>query len=361
MPTVVFVVSSPLHLFVTLGLMRGPYREHRKAVAIINERPQRRDFLAEALKAVAGDEVTVERFFVLKRHGKARDILAAISAFTRLHRPDVLAAGNDAKLEFFAAVRGCPTARVVYLDDGLYSYLPIRDASPAWWQAISDWRRGLKYGVPVRQGPYLGGSKLVQEGYVLLPEQAHPPLARKPVHRLEARWFADPWVRAICLRAAEGAGFDAERCRAIGLLLLVPQLDMMQKSPALRHRFEALAARHGARGELVAIKRHPRAEGEDVGFALDLPAAQWVEIPPRLPIEALVPLLSSGTLVAGALTTGLLTLALLGDGLQVRSVMALEPGRGKAARFNNGAARIYESVGIVPVEIGTPLDAPGPG
>ena len=71
---------------------------------------------------------------------------------------------------------------------------------------------------------------------------------------------------------------------------------------------------------------------------------------PRLPSEALVPLLSPGTLVVGALTTALLTLALLAEHVTVRSAMSMEPGRGAAARFNNGALRLYEAVGIRPLE-----------
>lgn len=349
MNSVVYVTSSPLHLFVALGLMCGPFRGARQAVAMINERPDRHDFLAEALRADPEGRVQVERFLVLNRYGPARQILGAITDWVRQQAPDVLAAGNDSKLEFYAALRGAPQARVAYLDDGLYSYLPIRDSQPAWWQRFANWRRSVKYGVQVRQGQYLGGADAVHEGWVLLPQRVHPALAAKKVHRLEASWFADPWLRGLCVRAAGSAGFDAGRCRGIGLVMLVPQLDLMQRSAALRERFERVAALHAARGELIAIKRHPRATGTDFGFRLDAPQAQWLEIPPRLPVEALVPLLAPGTRVVGALTTGLLTLALLGDRLEVRNITPPERGDDKAARFNNGAIEIYESVGIVPL------------
>lgn len=350
MDSAVYVVSSPLHLFVALGLMCGPLRQHRHAVALINQRPQQRDFLAEALEADAERRASVERFLVLGRYAPARRILADISAFTARQAPTVLAAGNDAKMEFYAAVRGGPQARRVFLEDGLYSYLPVRDSKPSWWQRFSDWRRGLKYGVPVERTACLGGSRAIQESYVLMPERVHEALARKPVHRLEREWFADPWLRGVCIAAGEAAGFDAQRCRSIGLLLLPPQLELLQQSAPLRRRFETVARIHGERGELVAIKRHPRSRGTDFGLALDLPPEQLIEIPPRLPSEALVPLLPAGTLVVGALTTALLTLALLAEHVTVRSAMSMAPGSGAAARFNNGALRLYEAVGIRPLE-----------
>ena len=351
MDSAVYIVSSPLHLFVALGLMCGPLRHHRHAVALINQRPQQRDFLAEALEADAGRRASVDRFPVVSHFAlPARQVLGDISAFTARQAPTLLAAGNDAKKEFYAAVRGCPEARRVFLEDGLYSYLPVRDSKPPWRQRYRDWRRGLKYGVPVERAACLGGSRAIQESYVLMPERVHAALARKPVHRLEREWFADPWLRGVCIAAGEAAGFDAQRCRSIGLLLLPPQLELLQQSAPLRRRFEAVARAHGERGELVAIKRHPRARDIDSGLGLDLPPEQLIEIPPRLPSEALVPLLSPGTLVVGALTTALLTLALLAEHVTVRSAMSMEPGRGAAARFNNGALRLYEAVGIRPLE-----------
>jgi hypothetical protein len=91
--------------------MCGPLRHHRHAVALINQRPQQRDFLAEALEADAERRASVDRFPVVSHFAlPARQVLGDISAFTARQAPTLLAAGNDAKKEFYAAVRGCPEA-----------------------------------------------------------------------------------------------------------------------------------------------------------------------------------------------------------------------------------------------------------
>jgi hypothetical protein len=350
MDSVIYLIASPLHLFVSLGLMCGPFRHHRHIVVLINRPSGQRDFLAEALESECERRASVSRFPVLGRCEPARKTLAEISNFVSRHAPAVIAVGCDEYLEFYAAVRGWPQAKRVFLEDGLYSYLPVRNPKPSWWQAISNWRRSLKYGVPVERPAYLGGSRAVQESYVFMPRWVHRELARKPVHRLEREWFADPWLRNICIAAAEAAGFDAQRCRSIGLLMLLPRLTLLQESTELRQRFERIAHAHAKRGGLIAIKRHPRARGTDFGLQLDLPSDQLIEIPPLLPSEALVPLLNAETLVVGARTTALLTLALLADQLRVRSVMSTSGETGATARFNEGALQIYQSVGIRTIE-----------
>lgn len=350
MDSVIYLIASPLHLFVALGLMCGPYRHHRHIVVLINRPSEQRDFLAEALEAECERRASVSRFPVLGRYEPARKTLAEISDFVSRHAPAVIAVGCDEYLEFYAAVRGWPQAKRVFLEDGLYSYLPVRNPKPFWWQAFSDWRRSLKYGVPVERPAYLGGSRAIQESYVFMPRRVHRELARKPVHQLEREWFADPWLRHICVAAAEAAGFNAQRCRSIGLLMLLPRLTLLQQSTELRQRFERLAHAHAKRGGVIAIKRHPRARGTDCGLQLNLPSDQLIEIPPLLPSEALVPLLDADTLVVGALTTALLTVALLADQLRVRSVMSNSGETGAAARFNDGALHIYQSLGIRSIE-----------
>lgn len=347
MSKTLFIASTPLHVFFSLGLMRGPFRDDENTLALIDQRPGDRDYVAEALEAEGGSPRVV-RFPTLRALGHARTVLAQISDFTRGLAPSTLAVGNDRRTEFYAALRGCPGARRTYVDDGLYSYLPREDAHPAWRQAISNWRRSLKYGLELERPDAVGASRAVQDAYVLLPDQVHEGLRGKPVEALRPEWFADPWVRQVCRAAAARAGFDVAACGPIGLLLLLPHPRFLQDYPALRRGLETLARDHAARGSVVAVKPHPRAVNTPLERQLELPRGRLLEMPARLPIEVLVPLLS-GTRVVGSLTTALLSLVLLGDRLSVRCLPPPQA-RGAGQRYNERAYAIYRSVGIEPID-----------
>lgn len=342
--TVLFLASSPLHVFFSLGLMAGPFRDAARTLALIDQPPGERDFIADALQAHAPPGLALARFPPVRAGRAGRQLLDEIGAFTAALAPTTIAVGNDRRLEFYAALRACPSARRIYTDDGLYSYLPHRDAQPAWREALSNRRRGWKYGVPLERPSLVGGSRAVQEAYVLLPEQVHAGLAGKPVQGLRPEWFAEPWVREACVAAAGLAGFDAQRCGAIGLLLLLPHPRFLQADPALARRIESLALEHVAHGEVVALKSHPDAASIPVHRQLRLPDTAVLEVPARLPAEVLVPLMKNA-LVAGTLTTALLSLALLGRQLTVRSLVP-RSASGAGQRYNQRALEIYESVGI---------------
>jgi len=346
--TTLFLASTPLHVFFSLGLMRGPFKGQAHTLVLIDQRPAERDYIAEALEARSTSKVSVVRFPALLSVGPARRLLREISDFTAALAPSTLAIGNDRRTEFYAAVRGCPGARRTYIDDGLYSYLPRQDAQPVWRQNLSSWRRRLKYGLHVERPSEIGGSQAVQDAYVLLPEQVHSGLKGKPVQPLRPEWFADAWVREVCMTAAVVAGFDAARCEAIRLLLLLPHPRFLQAYPDLRQRIEALARTHAERGDVVALKAHPAGGGIPLHRQLSVPAEGVVEVPARLPVEVLVPLLS-GALVVGTLTTALLSMVSLGDRVTVRSVLP-QSARGAGRRYNDRAFAVYESVGIRPID-----------
>lgn len=344
--------ATPLHSFVALGLMQGPLRGARQTLALIDQHDDARDPVAIALAELGQGEIEVLRFPALRGFRRARRQLATLKALSAERAPDVLAIGNDRRLEFYAAMQGAPAARRLYIDDGLFSYLPHHDAVPRWRETVGDARRSLKYGVRVERPSLVGGSRAVQEAYVLLPDQVHEGLRSKPVHRIEAAWFATPTARAVCLRAAQAAGFDAMRCRAIRLLVLLPHPRFLVGHPEVGARLEALIAAHVQRGDLVALKPHPEAERLQAEAPMRLPSHGLIHVPARLPAEVLAPLLVE-TLVVGTLTTALLSLALFGEGLVVRS-LAPRSGTGVEGDYNARAQAIYASVGILPLDDAAP-------
>ena len=336
-----FLASTPLHTFFALGLMAGPMQAGPKRLWLIDQPPGARDYLGEAIESSDAMASDVRRFAALRGTGPARAELQRISALTAQLAPETIAVGMDHRLEFHAAVRGCPKAKRVYIDDGLYSYLPHQHAKPAWQEKLSNWRRGWKYGLRVERPALVGGSKAVQSAYVLLPQLVHAGLAGKPMQAFQPEWFASAEVRQVCVAAAALAGFDAARCASVGLLLLLPHPRFLQVDGGLKQQLVQLVQDHAGRGVAVALKSHPNAT-RPAHEQLGLPADAAVEVPARLPAEVLAPLLQ-GTRVVGSLTTALLSLSLLGRDLQV---FRLSSQGGSTSGFETGARRVYDAAGV---------------
>jgi hypothetical protein len=232
-------------------------------------------------------------------------------------------------------------ARRIYIDDGLYSYLPHQHAKPAWREWLTNVRRSLKYGVRSERPSLVGGSRAVQGAYVLLPAHVHAGLAGKPVQAFQPAWFADEAVRRVCAATAALAGFDAVQCAGVGLLLLLPHPRFLQADAGLKQQLVRLLQAHVSRGQAVALKSHPNA-AVPAHEQLGLPASAVLEVPARLPAEVLAPLLQ-GTRVVGTLTTALLSMALLGRDLQV---FRLSAEGGSTSGFEAGARRVYDAAGV---------------
>lgn len=326
--------------------MRGPFRDHRNTLVLINKaHGGRLDLFADALKASQPPGISVMQVSREKNLGlgPSRKLLKEVSAIAQELSPTVIAVGNDRRPEFYAALRGCPSAKRIYIDDGLHSYVPNYDIRDTLRQGLLISMRRLWCGLTTERPSLTGGSRAMEEAYILLPELAHSGLSGKIVHALQPEWFADPWVSRTCAAAVASVGLDLERCRSIGLLLILPHPRLLVAHPDLRHQIEDLAATHAARGKLVAIKPHPRSKMA-LAEQLRLPDHNTLSISAGLPIEALAPLLS-GTLVVGALTSGLLFLALLSDRIRVRS-LSLPSTPGVVTRANDQIDDIYRSVGI---------------
>jgi len=336
-----FLAATPLHTFFSLGLMYGPMREGRRTLFLINRESDEFDPLGQALAGAGWPGVEVAEFKAMQGRFSARRSLNELTARVRALAPAAIAIGNDHRLEFYAAIRGAPDARRIYIDDGLYSYLPHRYAKSSWRQGLSNWRRSLKYGLTIERPAFVGGSKAVQSAYVLLPNQVHAGLRAKPLQAFSPAWFAEPAVQQVCMEAAGIAGFDAHRCEALGLLVLLPHQRFIETKPELRQQLTSLVLQRLACGQTVALKSHPRAK-RPAHELLGVRSDAVVEVPAKLPAEVLAPLLRR-TQVVGALTTSLLSLSVLG---RATRVFRLPDSNDSLNELELGARRVYDAAGV---------------
>jgi hypothetical protein len=175
---------------------------------------------------------------------------------------------------------------------------------------------------------------------VMLPEMVHAGLAGKRLRQIESAWFKNPLVQRVCADAIARSGLDASSVARLAntkLLIVVPHGSVLRQQPEIGRRLENLARDYVSRGLEVAYKYHPRSRAE----GLQLPEA-GMEIPSRLPVEILAPMLR-GTLVVGSLTAALIFLQKMGQDIDIQALAVNIPA-------DNPVLKIYRQLGIEVVE-----------
>ncbi|TDU31810.1 hypothetical protein DFR24_1192 [Panacagrimonas perspica] len=341
-----FLPSTPLHSFWSIGLAAGPFAGSRNVLALIDQRPGEVDYIVEAARAIGFESIA--EFHRFGRIGKrpidklrgARRVMEQVRALSARIEPAVVVAGNDRRAEFYAALHDLGAGVGAYVDDGLFSYVPMPLPSRgAWLTWLSERARRLIYGVDAEQPRHVGGSDAVRDAWVMLPYQVHEGLAGKHVQRLEPAWFRSPPARAVYARAMEMAGVDATHIGTLRMLLLLPHDAFLRAHPELFEALKGTVRRHLDAGHAVAVKRHPRSNGTPLPREL----AGCAEIPHRIPVEILAPFLEDVDVV-GSLTTAMISLVKLGANVRARS---LAPVATPAHRRMN---EVYLAAGVGPLE-----------
>src|SRR5215216_4542 len=99
-----FLASTPLHSFWSLGLMHGPFAQWRNLLGVVDQKTTDRDLIGEVLAdSLPPPLVDVQRFDELGGLLHARPILASLVRWVERWQPAYIAAGNDRRIEFHAA------------------------------------------------------------------------------------------------------------------------------------------------------------------------------------------------------------------------------------------------------------------
>lgn len=325
MSNALFMTSTPLHSLWSLAIAAGAFPQSRCALVSIDVRNGDRDFIADAIAdRLPAPFVEIRRFDPigkkpLKKIQNARQRIAEVKAYSKQFAPDYVAVGNDRRVEFYAALAAAPGAIGAYIDDGTATYSEVaatgvtRSAS---MRKLANYSRSVLYGVPTEREPFIGVANAVNEAWVMLPDLVHQGLRQKPLREIRADWFHLPIVQEVCADAISRTGLDQNALRETKLLLALPHDSILRSNPGVCERLQQLLDRAHAAGECIAIKRHPRS----TEMLLNISGARVIEIPSRLPLEIVAPLLT-GAEVVGALTSALLYLHKLGTRIQVSTLV----------------------------------------
>jgi hypothetical protein len=234
------------------------------------------------------------------------------SAFNRISqlidqiKPENIYTGNDRRIEFQYAMnharKSDESCLGIYLDDGTYSYL---GRETHWFKdkILDNLIKKLSYGFWWQQPSTIGASNWISQAILAFPSSAVPELQQKTCVALPANLQKPEFVALaqLCLQSIE---FPQSSLTQIDALLLLPHDSVAEDRT--KQKLSYWLKRHG---DKIAFKHHPRTDLSDIeGDKEDwfIPQ-QAIQIPAGIPMEVLLPLIQPTCLLAGDVSTALLT------------------------------------------------------
>ncbi len=304
-----FFISSPLHLMMAANMaIRDPSRE-RVAIIISKDAGARQRHAALArlfpllfntVIALPGHDRrpcrgwTSERFRILER------------LFNRQMEARVFT-GNDRRIEFQYAMhiasRVNRDVEGVYLDEGAVTYTGHKSMHSIQHRYVDPFFKKLFCGFWYRNAITTGTSAWIRTAYVAFPEAVHPLLKSKSLVAIDAAPFKTQAFKDLASAMLEGHEDYRERLRGIRCVLTLPHEGSYLHRPG---KYEQINRQLGAcfGPACIAIKPHPRITNTDRIKGM-FPGATLLDH--RVGMEALLPLLTDECIVAGDMSSTLLT------------------------------------------------------
>ncbi|HEY9018790.1 hypothetical protein [Thiomicrospira sp.] len=326
MARVLYMPSTPLNVLVSAALANARRETDQAELWLIDQKQLENNPYLQALQNWPQSPFKQIRILPGKAKGRAKLAerkanFGAISQGLKLFQPDVIAVGSDRRIEFQYAMHQLkkhqPVAQGWYLDDGLYSYAgrphhAIKDG-------INSFIKKLSYGLWWQEPKTVGASNWINQAWLFQPQQAVELLKRKPMHKLESNWFSAPEVQSLSQAVTNQFDLKAGDLSQINYVIIISHPNNQLKMKDYARRIKRFVMQLSAQGKRIALKYHPRQEGED---ALDLAESDLVMlIPSRLAFEFVLPLLPSGAMVLGDVGSVLLTTKWLREDLEPIAVL----------------------------------------
>ncbi len=215
--------------------------------------------------------------------------------------------GNDRRIEFqyamHVATRANPSIEGIYLDEGAVTYAGHKSMNNIAHRFIDPLFKKLVYGFWYKTAPTTGTSAWIQTDLVAFPEAVHPLLKRKRIEAIDPAPFKTPAFRALAAAMLGDAEKIRGQLRGIKLVLTLPHEGACLRNPEPFRAIGRILLGRFAASE-IAVKAHPRITRP--ALIPDLfPGA--VLLDPAAGMEAMLPLLDDGCIVAGDISSTLLT------------------------------------------------------
>jgi len=231
-------------------------------------------------------------------------------------KPDKIYTGNDRRIEFQFAMHHSskqqPRTTGIYLDDGTYSYLG-RETHWLKDKILDNLVKKLSYGFWWQQPSTIGASDWISQAILAFPESAVAALKAKECHslpeNLERKEFK--LLAQLCLDMFD---YPANELTSIDALIMLPHESVATDQTKNKLRYWLVN-----QGAKIAFKHHPRTlltddQGDKEAWLIPDKA---IQVPAGIPMEVLLPLIQPTCLLAGDVSTALLTAKWLRPELEV--------------------------------------------
>lgn len=348
-----FFVSSPLHFLMAANVSLGS-RERRKTTVIMAKNLDagaRLRKVARQFPGIYGRLLDISELSSRRRTTVSglRKHLAA--EFARPMQARIFT-GNDRRLEFQYAMhlasRAGSAIEGVYLDEGAVTYTGHKSMRRWQHRYLDPCVKKLAYGLWYKNAVTTGTSAWIQAAHVAFPEMVHPLLRGKQLVRLDPSIGTSETFKQLAMAMLDGHEDYQARLRGIKLMLSLPHEGAYLGDPACyRDLFAWLRSRFSR--QQMAVKPHPRITRPDIPRQM-FPGVTVLDH--RAGMESLLPLLDHDCIVAGDISSTLLTTRWLRPDL---AVVALLTGDRVAA----STTELYQRLSISLVRPGSG-DFPAP-
>lgn len=326
-----YLVSTPLHLFVALGVALSRQSAETATLIFIDQYPGQSDVYIRCLKdhPLSPFKALVEfggRDVVFKQKLTFRkQLFADLQAMIARDCPDRIYVGNDRRVEFQYLMQAGrkinPELEGVYLDEGMFTYVG-RKASKSFSDAVVDTLlKKMAYGFWWSNPPTVGAGKWISQAYVAFADLVHPALTKKQLIPLEPTYFTHHHFQQLAACWLSQFHIDSGALAELDLMITLPEKTDMDKVSGYAEHIQRLVWDLKQDAGLIGIKYHPSERSED---PLNLKQNPSVKIlPAKLPFEAMLPFLKSIKLL-GDMSSTLLTTKLFRPDIAV-AVMQIGP------------------------------------
>ena len=316
-----FFISSPLHLFISAGLASQHAQHERIALFVSRDRAMAARFRV-AVEAVPG--IFSRCLELVGPAGKGRRL-------TRIDRqrlrgefsrpaPMRLFTGNDRRQEFQYAMhlasRSGAQVEGIYMDEGVVTYVGHKSMDRLLHRYVDPLLRKLFYGRWYKAAITTGTSAWVSTAHVAFPDLVHPRLTSKRVMAIDPAPFKSIPLKALASALLADHPDYPQLLRNLRLILTLPHEGHYLGRPQIYDDISRQLLMRFPDPQL-AIKPHPRITNP---LLLERIFPGAILLDPSVGMEALLPLLPDNCIVAGDISSTLLTTRWLRPDLTVVAI-----------------------------------------
>ena len=340
-----FLVSTPLHLIVTLAIIDKLKIKFPHLVFIDQVKNKENPYLDTLKQWERSPFASIHIFFrpqgkFLRKLKSRKETFRALENIIDEIKPSHIYVGNDRRIEFQYCMHNATEAGLspvgYYMDEGTFTYVGRKASFSFSDRVIDNTFNRLFYGSWWQHPLTVGASGWITTVFASFPDIVHPLLKNKQLVHLTMEYWQSDLLKQFCENLIDTIG-RPEHLQEYDLILTMPHESVIASNPNYKAIIEKVINEQVRSGLRVGVKYHPRDAEADILKVGDLPGVELIS--QALPFEALLPMIKPGAKIIGDFSTTLISTRLLRPDLAVE---AIDHGNNNNDQF----LQLYKKIGI---------------